>query len=408
MHSRPFGNPLFQPLLVYINSFLVIKKPADSDRRTAFREKERRKVDCFVLDNDILLFDHLIERHDDELFLHAKKLRCRCGQLLSRCEAMPQLRKLIERVHNSASESGIPLTTETHFLRYDVRRPKTDSPYIVRKPIRIFLHGLNALIAIGLENLSCMGSRHIMALQKQHNVFDFLLLCPAFFDALHAELPDTRNLNQNIRIFFDDFQRLFSELIHNLLGKFRSDSLNQTTTEILFDSEYGRRKRLLPSFHRELPSVLGIHPPAAAELQHAPHMYIRHCPNDRHKVRIAFRPALDDRIAVFLILICNPLYYAPELLHCVSFLSCAPTCTVNLYISFCSFLFCSFLLCSILFSSGISSYPSITGTHSFNSFVMPICCGHALSHCLHPIQSEALPMPSTTLSYISFPFAKRL
>ena len=91
---------------------------------------------------------------------------------------------------------------ETHLFSDSIRCFETNSPDVVSEPIGVLLNDGDAFIPIGFENLGGMAGADIMALEKEHDVFDFLLLLPAFLDFLYPDFADSRDLYQRIRVFF--------------------------------------------------------------------------------------------------------------------------------------------------------------------------------------------------------------
>ena len=238
---------------------------------------------------------------------------------------MAVLRQFIQCIKNPASQPDKFSLPDPHLIRNRIRGLKSDPPDIICQTVGILLNDLNTLTAIRLENLRGMGSTDLMALEKQHDILDLLLLLPAVLNALHANLSDPFHFNQRIRMFLDYIQRILPELLHDPPGKLRPDPFDQPGTEIFFNAIDRRRKRLLKLLHRKLPAVLGIHFPEALQCQHRPHMRIRHDSHNRHQVIVILHGALQHRVAVLCILICNSLYHTAQVLHKYPFLSqCKP------------------------------------------------------------------------------------
>ena len=204
---------------------------------------------------------------------------------------------------------------KAHLFRDDIRRPETDAPDIIRKTVGILLYDPDAVISVGLVDPGGMAGRDVVALQEEHDVLDLLLLQPALFDPLHTHLADAGHLQQQIRILLDHVQRLRPELPYDAAGELRAHALDQTAAEILLNAVDRRRQRLLKSLHGKLAAVLAVDPPGTPEIQHASHMHIRHGAHYRHQILIALRPALDDRVAVFRILVSDAFHNAPQMFH---------------------------------------------------------------------------------------------
>ena len=205
--------------------------------------------------------------------------------------------------------------SESHFFRNDIRRAKADPPDIVCQAIGIFLHHRNAVRPIGLEDLCRVAGTHIVPLQKEHDVFDLLLLDPALFDLLHARFPDARDTVEPVRITFDHFERVFTEGLHDPAGILGADSPDQSAPQVFFNPVDCRGQCLFKAFHGKLAPVPGVDLPAACQQQDTSHMYFRHQADHRHQIAESFCPAANHGIAVHFVVIGNTLYYAAQFFH---------------------------------------------------------------------------------------------
>ena len=159
-----------------------------------------------------------------------------------------------------------------------------------------------------------------MALQEEHDVLDFLLLLPALLYALYTYFADTLDFQKLIRIFFDDLKRILAELTDDQPGVFRTDSFDQTAAEIFHDPVNSRWERFFKILHGELPAVLLINAPVPVHGQHTADMNFRHGTDNRHKVAVSLHLALDYRVSVLRVLICNSLNYRAKMLRCFRFI----------------------------------------------------------------------------------------
>ena len=228
---------------------------------------------------------------------------------------MAIFRKLIQGVQNTAAQAHIFLMVKPHLFRDGICRLKSDTPDIVCQAVRVFLHHLDAVIPIGLIDLGCMAGRNIMTLQKEHDILDLLLLLPALLDPLYADFADPGHFQKTIRILLDHVQRIGSELFYDPSGKLRSDPFYKAASKVFFNAKYRSRQRLLERFHGELPAILRINPPIAAEIQNTSHVHIRHGADYRHQILITLCPALDDRVSIFRILVRDALNHTPQVFH---------------------------------------------------------------------------------------------
>lgn len=60
----------------------------------------------------------------------------------------------------------------------------------MRQILRVFLHHLDGLLAVGLEDLAGTGGRDPVALEKEYDLPDLFLLLPGLFDHLDVLIPD--------------------------------------------------------------------------------------------------------------------------------------------------------------------------------------------------------------------------
>ena len=289
-----------------------------------FGEEERGKIyrrflrSGYRLRLHILRFNHFVQCDGYHTFIHTQKLGPGLYQLFPGGIAVTVVRQLIQGVQQSAAQPDKPVMLKSQFFRDCIRRFKSDPPDIIRKPVWILLDHLDALIAVCFIDLCRMSRTDIMALQEEHDVLDLFLILPAFPDPFHPDFPDSRNLQQTFRRFLDDNQCVLSELPDNRLGKLRPDALDQSGAQIFFNSINGRREGFGEGFHAELPSVLRVHLPVSGQFQNTADMHLRHISNDSNQIVIPFGFALDNRITVCFVLICNALHHAPQPVHSVT------------------------------------------------------------------------------------------
>ena len=75
-----------------------------------------------------------------------------------------------------------------------------------------------------------MGGADLVALEKEHDIFDFLLLLPALLDTLHPDFPDSLHLQQRIRMLLYHVQRIFPKFLNDALCKLGTHALYQAGT----------------------------------------------------------------------------------------------------------------------------------------------------------------------------------
>ena len=204
---------------------------------------------------------------------------------------------------------------ESHFFRDDIGGPKADPPDVIRQAIGVFLNDGNTLGAIGLEDLCRVAGAHVVPLQKEHDIFDLLLLLPALFHLVHTCLSDSGHTKQSVRVALDHLQRILAESLHDPAGKLGTDPPDQSAPQIFFYSVHCRGERLLEALSGKLPAVLCVDLPAAGQLQDTSHMYLGHGSDYRHQFPEALGPAPDHGITVHLIMVGNALDNAAQLFH---------------------------------------------------------------------------------------------
>ena len=205
--------------------------------------------------------------------------------------------------------------TESHFFGDRVRRPETDPPDIVGESVGILLYDGNALTAIGLEDLRRMAGAHIVALQKEHDIFDLLLFRPALFDLVDTGLSDPGHMKKSVGIILDHFQGIPAEGLHDPAGIFGSDPSDHSAAEVFFNPVDRSGKRLLKALNRKLAAVLCVDPPAAGQLQDTPDMDFRHQTDNCHQFAKSFGPAAYHGITVHFIMVGNALNNAAQFFH---------------------------------------------------------------------------------------------
>ena len=151
-----------------------------------------------------------------------------------------------------------------------------------------------------------------MLLQKEHDVLHLFLTLPALGYHLDALLSDSRHLNQDFDIVFDDRKGIDTELLYDFPGVYRAHPFDQSAAQIFLHAVDSGRKGLLPFFGHELLSVPGIHLPVPLHQKHGAHIRVQKVPNHCDQIVISLDMDSQNRVAVFRILVCNSLYDAPD------------------------------------------------------------------------------------------------
>ena len=245
-------------------------------RRPHFRVIERRQINGVLFGFYILICYHPVQRLGQFRRVHGQQFRARFREHIPRGVAVAVVREAVQRIQQTAPQPFVPFVFKAQLRGDCVRRLEAYSPNIVGETVRVFLHYFYAVLAVSFVNLRGVGRADIVALQKKHDVFDFLLFQPAFFNPVYPQLSDSRNFYQLFRRFFYDFQRIFPKTLDNPLGKFRPDSFHKAASQILFNTKNCSGKRFLDSLRGKLTPVFRVELPRAAKRQDAPDMNVRH------------------------------------------------------------------------------------------------------------------------------------
>ena len=154
-----------------------------------------------------------------------------------------------------------------------------------------------------------------MILEKKHNILDLLLSFPTLCNLIDTLLSDTGNLQEPLHIRLDDLQRIRTELLHDLLSKLRSHTLDQAGSKVLLNTKNCGRHGFFPALRQELSAVLGIYFPVAIDQKHRSNIGIHKITNDCNQIVIVLNGALKDSIPCFRALIGYTLYNTTYLDH---------------------------------------------------------------------------------------------
>ena len=114
---------------------------------------------------------------------------------------MPLVLVVIETVHYTGANTIGRLMPDTQLHRHFIRLDETDAPYVINHPVWIAPHFIDSLIAVFFINFCCISRRNIMRLEKDHDVADVTVLCPAFDDRLELFLAEPGNFFKLFRRF---------------------------------------------------------------------------------------------------------------------------------------------------------------------------------------------------------------
>ncbi len=268
-----------------------------------------------LLSDQFFLPEHLIHSHDNRFRRCLQEFRCLIDQLLFLRIHISIIGKLRKSIHQTASKSHIRFFAKSQFLCNLVGGPESNAPDIICQLIRILFHNRNTVISVLLINLCRKRRAYLVLLKKQHDILDFLLPLPGLGYHLHPFSSNAFHLNQKFHIVLDYSESVYSELLHDSLCKLRPHTLNQAGTQILLHTINRCRQGFFPVLCHELPSIFSIDLPVSFYKKHGTHIGIQQIPDYRNKIAVILHPALQDRITIFWILICNSFYYTPDLDH---------------------------------------------------------------------------------------------
>jgi|SRR6516162_2283714 hypothetical protein len=89
---------------------------------------------------------------------------------------------------------------------------------------------------IGLVDVHRLRRADAVAVQKEHDLADDLLLCPAGDDALGTLRPNPGHFTQAGRFLIDDVEYRLAKGAHELFGTDGPDASDHTGAEILLDA----------------------------------------------------------------------------------------------------------------------------------------------------------------------------
>lgn len=152
-------------------------------------------------------------------------------------------------------------------------------------------------------------------MEKEHDIPDFLLFFPALPDEADAFLADASYFLQAFRLFFDDVYRVQTELRHNPFGKYRSDALDESASQVFFHTVCGCRKGFFPTLGNELAAIALVYLPVAGDLQDTSGTYIQQIAYQSDQFAVSFDLYFQDGVSVLGILIRDAFYDAVDFNH---------------------------------------------------------------------------------------------
>ena len=187
------------------------------------------------------------------------------GQFPLRQKAVTLLGCLLQHVEHPCLVAEVGIGGDADVSRDRVGSDETNAENIGGQLIRVLRDHLDRLIAVLFVNLHGIGSRDVVAAQKQHDLRNRLLRRPCLFDHGHALFANAGDLDQARAFLFNDVERLQTEMGHDAPGRYRADALNQPAAQVLFYSGECCWFGFLHVGALELPSVLEVLAPVPGE-----------------------------------------------------------------------------------------------------------------------------------------------
>ena len=158
--------------------------------------------------------------------------------------AMALLGQFLEHEAQGGTGPQRRLPIDAHLLGQFVGRLKADAPDVAGQAIRVLLHLVEGLIAVGLPDADRPGRTDAVRVQKDHDVAHGLLLFPAGANQGDAVLADALDFLEKRRTFIDHFQGAVAEGLDDLVREKGTDALDESGSEELFDAlgRIGRRR----------------------------------------------------------------------------------------------------------------------------------------------------------------------
>jgi hypothetical protein len=111
-----------------------------------------------------------------------------------------------------------------------------DAADVACQAIGVLRHNLHGIGAVGLVDAYRPCRAHIVAMQKNHDLADHLLLGPGGDDATGPFWPDAVHFPKAVRLCLDDVEYLVAEGVQQLLGIDRANAANHSRGEVLLDA----------------------------------------------------------------------------------------------------------------------------------------------------------------------------
>src|ERR1700737_4565188 len=150
---------------------------------------------------------------------------------------------------------------DTDLLGDGIGRQEPDATNVPGQPVWIFRDDSDGVLAIGLENPHGAGRRNAIAMQKNHDLANNLLIGPARGDLSGANFPDPIDLSQPRGRLLNDIEHGGTEGLDQPPGVYRTNTLDHPGAEVALDAGQRVRRRNPDEDRLELSAVLAIRDP---------------------------------------------------------------------------------------------------------------------------------------------------
>jgi hypothetical protein len=142
---------------------------------------------------------------------------------------------------------------------------ETDPPDVRGQPVGLLLNGADRFVAVFLVDLHRQGRGDADALQEDHDLLDGLLLGPRVLDAGAAFRAEAGDFDEAAGLVVDDVHDAGAEVADHPFGHDRADALDQAGSQVPADALLGGGQHGRVGLDIELPAVLEVGTPAAAQ-----------------------------------------------------------------------------------------------------------------------------------------------
>ena len=296
-------------------SVRISRQPFQLCRHADLGVVKGRQINGLAVLLQILCAQHRFQGGGDGFSFHFQQFLGLSEQLLLLGVHMPLVRQRIQGVKNPAAAAERVVFGKAQLFRQSVRCFKAHAPDIVRQPEGVLFDHLNAFVAVNLIDLRREGRADAMALEKEHDVLDFLLLFPAVPDHLNPLFSNAGNQQQPVCFLFDHRQGIRAECPDDPSGEFGPHAPDQSAAQVFLNAVDGGRHGFFPFLRTELIPVLGIHLPVPLKQQNRTHVYVQQVAHHRHQLLVVPDGGAKHGIAVFRVLIGDPFHHTAQRDH---------------------------------------------------------------------------------------------